>query len=130
VSAEQPEELAQKLVIHPAKQLRTTLEAYSKNCQSGKDEEFLRPKKTLQPLSNRLFGVPVWPGLLNTQGGPRRNERGQILNVWQKPIPRLYGAGELGSIWGFLYQSGGNLGECLALGRMVGRNAAAEIPVS
>jgi succinate dehydrogenase/fumarate reductase flavoprotein subunit len=128
VSAEKPEELAHKLGIQPAKQLTTTLEAYSKNCQLGKDEEFSRSEKTLKNLTGNLYGVPVWPGLLNTQGGPRRNERGQILNVWQKPIPRLYGAGELGSIWGFLYQSGGNLRECLALGRMVGRNAAEEIP--
>jgi predicted oxidoreductase len=48
------------------------------------------------------------------------------LNVWGKPIKRLYSAGELGSVWGFLYQSGGNLGECLGLGRMAGTNAAAE----
>ena len=43
------------------------------------------------------------------------------------PIKRLYGAGEMGSIWGFLYQSGGNLTECL--GRMVGTHAAAESPL-
>jgi hypothetical protein len=39
----------------------------------------------------------------------QRNSRGQMLNVWGKPIKRLYSAGETGSIWGFLYQSGGNL---------------------
>jgi hypothetical protein len=33
---------------------------------------------------------------------------------------RLYNAGDLGSIWGFLYQGGGNLAECLELGRMAG----------
>jgi succinate dehydrogenase/fumarate reductase flavoprotein subunit len=130
VSAETPDELAHKLGLQMPQQLASTLAAYSKKCQLGKDEDFFRRKETLKDLTGCLFGVPVWPCLLNTQGGPRRNERGQILNVWHKPIQRLYGVGELGSIWGFLYQSGGNLGECLALGRMVGRNAAAEVPLS
>ncbi len=82
--------------------------------------------RTLIELQGDLYGLPLWPCLLNTQGGPKRNSRGQILNVWGKPIKRLYSAGELGSVWGFLYQSGGNLGECLGLGRMAGTNAAAE----
>lgn len=45
-------------------------------------------------------------------------------------IRRLYGAGELGSIWGFLYESGGNLGECLASGRMAGLHVASEVPLT
>jgi 3-oxosteroid 1-dehydrogenase len=44
------------------------------------------------------------------------------------PIPRLYSAGELGSIYSYLYQGTGNIGECLAFGRISGRNAAAESP--
>ena len=46
------------------------------------------------------------------------------------PIPRLYSAGELGSIYSYLYQGTGNIGECLAFGRVSGRNAAAETPWS
>ena len=42
--------------------------------------------------------------------------------------PRLYSAGELGSIYSYLYQGTGNIGECLAFGRVSGRNAAAETP--
>lgn len=45
-----------------------------------------------------------------------------------KPIPRLYNAGEFGSIYGFLYQDGGNLAECIAFGRIAGKNGAAEKP--
>ena len=44
-----------------------------------------------------------------------------------KPIRRLYSAGELGSLWGFLYP-GGNLLEALVFGRIAGGNAAAEQP--
>ena len=61
-------------------------------------------------------------------GGPRRNARGQIVRPDGSPIPRLYSAGELGSIYSYLYQGTGNIGECLAFGRIAGRNAAAEQP--
>ena len=42
------------------------------------------------------------------------------------PIPRLYSAGELGSIDSYLYQGTGNIGECLVFGRLAARNAVAE----
>ena len=44
------------------------------------------------------------------------------------PIPRLYEAGELGSVWGMLYNSGGDIAECIAYGRIAGANAAEEKP--
>jgi succinate dehydrogenase/fumarate reductase flavoprotein subunit len=129
LSADNSEELAGRLGITTPAQLSATIESYNEKCRTGNDEEFARRKETLGSINGRLFGITVWPALLNTQGGPKRNAKGQILDVWQNPIPRLYGAGELGSIWGFLYQSGGNLGECLAFGRIVGINAAAESPI-
>jgi succinate dehydrogenase/fumarate reductase flavoprotein subunit len=119
--------LGEKLGIDAAA-LDETIKNYRDACRRSKDGEFGRAPRTLVELQGNLFGLPVWPCLLNTQGGPKRNFRGQILNVWGEPIKRLYGAGELGSIWGFLYQSGGNLGECLGLGRMAGTNAAGETP--
>ena len=72
------------------------------------------------------YAVELSPSMLNTQGGPRRNEHAQIVRPDGTPIPRLYSAGELGSIYSYLYQGTGNLGECLAFGRISGRNAAAE----
>lgn len=129
VSAQHPAQLAEKLGIIPAEKLSQTLEAYQQSCRCRTDEKFGRSKETLVEFHGKQYGVPLWPCLLNTQGGPKRNARGEILDVWDKPIKRLYGAGEAGSIWGFLYQSGGNLGECLGLGRMVGLHAAAEPPL-
>ena len=130
VSAAGTEELADKLGIKVAQNLANTIDAYQNACRDGTDKEFGRSKKTLVQFEGDYYGVPLWPCLLNTQGGPRRNARGEILDVWGNPIKRLYGVGEVGSIWGFLYQSGGNLAECLGLGRMVGLNAAAEIPLA
>ena len=40
--------------------------------------------------------------------------------------PRLYSAGELGSIYSYLYQGTGNIGECLAFGRIAARQAVAQ----
>ena len=68
--------------------------------------------------------------MLNTQGGPRRNEKAQIVRPDGAPIPRLYSAGELGSIYSYLYQGTGNIGECLAFGRIAARNVVAETPLN
>ncbi|MBI4331963.1 MAG: FAD-binding protein, partial [Chloroflexi bacterium] len=72
------------------------------------------------------YFVKLWPGGANTQGGPKRNARGQVLRVDNTPLPGLYSAGELGSAWGMLYQGGGNTAEAIAFGRIAGANAAAE----
>ena len=68
----------------------------------------------------------VWPVVSNTQGGPVHDERQRVLNSYGEAIPRLYEAGELGSIWGHLYLGGSNLAECFVTGRRAGREAARE----
>ena len=80
----------------------------------------------LKPLSTKgpYYAVELSPSMLNTQGGPRRNEKAEIVKPDGTPIPRLYSAGELGSIYSYLYQGTGNIGECLAFGRIAGREAA------
>jgi succinate dehydrogenase/fumarate reductase flavoprotein subunit len=49
------------------------------------------------------------------------------MNTVNQPVPRLYAAGELGSAFGHLYLSGGNVAECFVTGRIAGR-AAASLP--
>jgi succinate dehydrogenase/fumarate reductase flavoprotein subunit len=105
-----------------------TVNRWNAHCAAGKDAEFGRTRMLLPITAAPFYAIELSPTLLNTQGGPRRNERGQILQPDGSPIPRLYSAGELGSIHSFLYQGAGNLGECLAFGRISGRNAAAERP--
>ena len=60
----------------------------------------------------------------NTQGGPRHDPLQRVLDPFGTPIPGLYVAGELGSVWGSLYLVGGNLAECFVTGRIAGREAA------
>lgn len=107
--------------------LEKTVVQYNQDCQLGQDREFHRPKDKLAPLGEGpYYAMKLWPCLLNTQGGPRRNVKAQVLYPDGRPIPRLYSAGELGSLYGLLYQGSGNLGECLAFGRIAGREAAKE----
>ncbi len=106
--------------------LEKTVETYNGYTTVGHDPEFNRLPEELLPLGKGpYFGVPVFPGGPNTQGGAKHNPKGQVLNVDGEPIPGLYAVGEFGSMFGMLYPSaGGNLSECFAMGRIVGRNAA------
>jgi succinate dehydrogenase/fumarate reductase flavoprotein subunit len=48
----------------------------------------------------------------------------RIVDVYDAPIPNLFAAGEMGSAFGHLYLSGGNIAECFISGRIAGKNAA------
>src|SRR5262249_20242469 len=101
VQSKNARDLAGKLGMAEVDQLAATVAEYQQACRRGRDDKLGRSRQTLVELYGDLYGLPIWPCLLNTQGGPKRNSRGQILNVWGNPIKRLYGAGEMGSIWGF-----------------------------
>ena len=58
--------------------------------------------------------------VLNTQGGPERDQYARVLNANGEPIPHLYSAGELGGICANQYQGGNNLAECLIWGKIAG----------
>lgn len=107
--------------------LENTFSRYNENCKKGSDPDYGRKKETLTPIENPPFyALELWPCLLNTQGGPRRDSQARIMGHDGRPIPRLYSAGEFGSLWGLLYEGGGNIAECIAFGRIAGRNAAHE----
>lgn len=136
------EELAKKIEV-PVDALKATVERWNKDVSSGKDTEFNRPirkkvgeKAVYLDQDAPLFSAPItkapfyaiklMPSLLNTQGGPKRDASARIVDVTGKVIPRLYVAGELGSIWGSIYQGACNNAESLVFGRIAGKNAAAE----
>lgn len=64
--------------------------------------------------------------MYNTNGGPKHNSISQVIDNFGRPIKRLYAVGELGSLWGMLYQSGGNLAECFTSARIAARNLIKE----
>jgi succinate dehydrogenase/fumarate reductase flavoprotein subunit len=111
----------------PTARLRETIDRWNALCASGGDDDWQRPPSSMMAIKAPPFTfAPVWPIVSNTQGGPMHDSRQRILDVAGRPIPRLYAAGELGSVFGHLYMSGGNIAECFVGGRIAGRNAARE----
>ncbi|MBI2872437.1 MAG: FAD-binding protein [Chloroflexi bacterium] len=126
--AETVRDLAERLGIEPAR-LQRTVESYNSYCRNGSDAEFRRRPESLVLLDTPpYYAVTLWPGGPNTQGGPRRNPKSQVMGVDGEPIPGLYAIGELGSVFGMLYTGGGNLAECISSGRIAGEQAAREKP--
>ena len=79
-----------------------------------------KPPMTLTPKQARWLGVFSWLPLgvaallvvaSGVGGALRTNFADQLLQ---------------NQLWGWLYQSGGNLAECIASGRIAGEHAAAE----
>jgi predicted oxidoreductase len=119
--------MAEKLSMD-AKTLATSIDTWNRSARAGHDTEFGRTK-SLHPIAEgSLYAMELVPSMLNTQGGPRRNERAEVLRPDGKPINRLYSAGEMGSIFGYLYQGTGNIGECFAFGRIAAREALSKAP--
>ena len=122
--------LAERLGMN-SRALEDEVARFNDAARSGRDDPMGRPSASMAPIDTPPFyAVPLWPGLSNTFGGPRRNARAQVMHVSGRPIPRLYSAGELGSIFVNYPQSGANLSECIAFGRIAGENAAAEAPLT
>jgi hypothetical protein len=137
-------DLAGKLDI-PAEALEETVARWNECVEKGEDPQFKRPMRSegeerpaykdfvetilSAPIERPPFyGFALYPCLINTQGGPRRDAEARILDAFDQPIPRLYSAGELGSMWGLIYQGSGNIAECFVFGRIAGKNAAREKP--
>jgi hypothetical protein len=114
----------------PVATLVDTVKTYNQYAKDKHDPEFGR--KGLAAIEKGPFyATEVWPCGPNTQGGPRFNAKGQVVDPYGQPIPRLYKCGELGSIYGERYPGGGgNLSELLAFGRIVGANVAKETPAA
>ncbi len=110
-----------------------TLARYNAICEAQDDDEFGRPatkndNPNLVALTNPPFyAMKLQPAMYTTCGGPRKNEKGQIIDTEGNVIPRLYEAGVLGHISGKVYSCAGmNYAECINWGRISGANAAAE----
>lgn len=144
------EELAEMIELDPAA-LKETIETYNGYCAAGKDPEFGRGEDfysnhamisagaentsthldgatpaikafELVPIEAPYYAFPIRRGGANTQGGPRRQDDCNVLSVEGEVIPRLYSAGELGSIYAYMYNGGGNVAEAIATGRTAARS--------
>jgi len=113
--------------------LTATVTRWNGFCDAGVDSEFGRTGKgTMSPTKLEkiqkppFYAIELWPGGFSTCGGPRKNDKGQVMGVDGKPIKRLYEAGSLGHTCGQVYSmSGANYCEVFVWGRISGRNVAA-----
>jgi succinate dehydrogenase/fumarate reductase flavoprotein subunit len=124
LQAETVEALAEKTGI-PLDNLRDSLARWQQAVDTGIDVDFERPAGTFAAVAQPPFyAIQAWPILTNTQGGPPHDENHRVVSAFGEPVPGLYAAGELGSVFGYIYLLGGNLAECLIGGRVAGRHAA------
>jgi succinate dehydrogenase/fumarate reductase flavoprotein subunit len=155
VKAETIEELAEKTGL-PLAGIQATLDAYAEYVVAGKDPDFRRGESVydqfggmaadetavaaegelveavvafaLQPINPPYYATPLGGCIYNTQGGPKRNGDSQLLTSAGEVIPRLYGAGEFGTVYGYMYNGGGNVSDALGSGRAAARHAASLEP--
>ena len=101
VSADTLEELA-KVIEVPEDELLKTVKQWNEFVDKGEDLAFYRPSDTLTGLNQPpYYAMLCVPALLNTDGGPVRNEKGRD----SRPVRAGYSgncisAGEFGSILG------------------------------
>ncbi|MBI2185418.1 MAG: FAD-binding protein [Thaumarchaeota archaeon] len=125
--AESVEQLASKTKMQ-VNTLQDTIRRFNESANGEKDDEMGRRRETIIPLMTPPFySIKIWPCLVSTHGGPKRDSEGRVLDAYGKPIPRLFSVGELGSLWGSVYQGGGMLAECISFGRIAGERIA-ELP--
>jgi hypothetical protein len=136
LKAETIEELAGKIKEHPENRklmeganLAKAISRFNEFCGKGKDEDFDRRPQSMAPIDKPpYYALPLYAGGPNTKGGIAANAKREVLNWKGNPIPRLYTAGEISSALKFVYQGGGNLTECIVMGRIAGKIAASLKP--
>jgi fumarate reductase flavoprotein subunit len=126
--AETVDELARLMAVNP-RGLWTTVERYNIDCATGRDTQFFKHPDMMKPIvTPPFYGAELWPAVVVvTAYGPRIDARAAVLDEDNRPIPGLFGAGEVtGNVLGEQYLGGGNaLGSALIFGRLAGLNAAA-----
>jgi succinate dehydrogenase/fumarate reductase flavoprotein subunit len=89
-----------------------------------------KPNMMMYPIrtTGPYYAAMTAAGTLDTKGGPKINAKAQVLDVKDKPIPGLYGAGNcIASPAGQTYWAGGGtLGPAITFGGLAGKHAALE----
>lgn len=130
-SADTPNELAKVLNIDPAALAATIVDA-QRAARGERPDSLGRRDFGLGPLERRLYACRIAPGLFHTQGGLAVDLDGRVLDTKGKPITNLFaGGGAAGGLSGRSgaagYASGNGLLSAIALGRLAGLAAAAEV---
>ena len=125
VKSETISDLAKEIKVDRAV-LENTLNTYNFFVDQGVDYQCGRKPESMVKISlaGPFYSLAQQHTMLNTQGGPRRNENAEVIDTDQKVLPHLYAAGELGHIGANQYNGGGDIADCLIFGKLAGENAA------
>lgn len=121
-------ELAGKIGV-PADALVGTIKKHNQYLKDKKDPDFNKPITDVMMVLEEgpFYAIAQWPAVHHTMGGLRINKDTQVIDIWGKPIPRLYAAGEVtGGIHGANRLGGNATADCVVFGRIAGTNAAKE----
>ncbi|HTZ78414.1 MAG TPA: FAD-dependent oxidoreductase [Stellaceae bacterium] len=138
-------ELARAIDLDPAA-LRATVERFNGFARAGKDYDFLRGETEWErfytgdperPNGNGALGTiekppfyaaPYYRAIIGTKGGPRTNERGQVLREDGSVISGLYCAGiaMANPIGTKAVGAGTTIGPCLTWGYICGKHLLRE----
>lgn len=119
VSADSPEELAEKLGIN-AEGLAASIAKWNEDAANG-GVDTVYGREKLQPIDGTLYGYQAGVGAHYFMGGLLINENTQVLNTEGAPIPGLYAAGEVtGGFHGRQRVDGSGLGDSFVFGRIAG----------
>lgn len=77
----------------------------------------------LQALEAPYYVVELIPTILNTQGGPQRTAKSEVVDIDGNIVPRLYACGEFGAPYPYKYNLGGNNADAIQSGRAAARAA-------
>ena len=128
IKAETLKALAAKIDI-PGDTFGQTISKHNQYLADGKDPDFNKPitAKMIPIVDGPFYALPQWPAVHHCMGGLRINENAQVIDVWGKPIPRFYAAGEItGGVHGSNRLGSNATPDCIVFGRIAGTNAAKE----
>lgn len=135
-------DLAEKIGVD-AEGLEDEIRKWNDYCEQGADPDFHRGTIQFENLTGGggskeanlgkiekapFYALPVYLGALGTNGGPKINEHGQVLNFKGEVIDGLYAAGNAAANpLGPIYPSaGGTIGPGMTFGFLAGQHVANE----
>lgn len=133
-------ELAIQIGLDPY-QLEATIHQFNQYAKEGYDPDFGRGTADFEHFSTRgggvsaslgpieqgpFYAVQIFAGTLGTNGGPRINEDGQVMNLHGRTITGLYAAGNaaMGVFGGTYPSAGGTIGPAMTFGYLAGKAVA------
>jgi succinate dehydrogenase/fumarate reductase flavoprotein subunit len=127
-------ELGARIGVDPAA-LEASVLRFNEHAARGIDPDFGRHQFGMQravpprPVdAPPFYALPIYPGTLGTNGGPRIDADARVARAGGGSVPGLYAAGNTAAnAFGWAYPSGGGtLGNAMTFGFRAGRHAAAQ----